>query len=257
MSQTTVGKPISLPEQPAAAAPAGRIPPPDAIREPLKVNVFEKMSDAACQLLPLFPYVDAGAMVPCGAVFTGEPDDGEFGHFFHYNTAEEIVVTFGGEDAMMQTGQVLVTQQLHGVNSFLRNPTNPDAFNVMTITQHQAEEGDQREAVLFRCRQCHELLHQLDYDATPKGVEGHDPTQFGGSADDERQPFTTIWGTLNASIGYSEDSVRTCGKCGHINGVHPIGKWGWQRYISQTRAAEKARRAIRSAAETTTQTAEQ
>src|SRR4029450_1363566 len=145
-----------------------RIPPPSGPREPLKVNVFDMMTGAACQLLPLFPYPDAGATVPCGAVFTGEPDDAEFGHFFHYNTVEEVAVTFGANEAMLQTGQVFVTQQLHGVNSFprhapvphqrhgansfLRHPADPEAFILMTITQHQAEDGDQSEAMLFRCQ---------------------------------------------------------------------------------------------------------
>jgi len=38
----------------------------------------------------------------------------------------------------------------------------------MTITQHQAEDGDQGEAILFRCQKCHEQLLRYDYNATPK-----------------------------------------------------------------------------------------
>ena len=34
-----------------------------------------------------------------------------------------------------------VTQQLHGVNSFLRDEKDPEAFAVMTITQHQSTSG--------------------------------------------------------------------------------------------------------------------
>ena len=41
-----------------------RIPPPDPDREPLKVNVYERMAKAASQLMPLFPYDSAGAIVP-------------------------------------------------------------------------------------------------------------------------------------------------------------------------------------------------
>ena len=47
-----------------------RIPPPDPDREPLKVNVYERMAKAAAELMPLFPYDSAGAIVPCGAVLT-------------------------------------------------------------------------------------------------------------------------------------------------------------------------------------------
>lgn len=235
----------------SAAAPekAPRIPPPSGAPEPLKVNVFDLMTGAACQLLPLFPYHGAGAMVPCGAVFTGDPDDGEFGHFFHYNTVEEVAVTFGANDAMLQTGQIFVTQQLHGVNSFLRTPGNPEAYILMTITQHQNEDGDQGEAILFRCQKCHGQLLRFDYNATPKGVEGHDPTQWGGSPDDEVPMFVTIWGTNKAAEDYSNDeSLRTCPKCGHLNAPHPMPKWGWQRYVEQVRTAELAKRSLRSVA---------
>ncbi|MGV0037087.1 hypothetical protein [Mycobacterium colombiense] len=214
----------------------------------MKVNVFDLMTGAACQLLPLFPYHDAGAIVPCGAVMTGNPDDSAFGHFFHYNTVEEVAVTFGANQAMLQTGQVFVTQQLHGVNSFLRNSADPEAFIIMTITQHQAEEGDQGEAILFRCQKCSEELVRFDYNATPKGVEGHDPTQWDGSLDDEVQMFPTIWGSNRAAVMYDDESTRTCPKCQHVNPPHPHHKWGWNRYVAQVHTAESAKRALRALA---------
>jgi hypothetical protein len=68
-----------------------RIPPPDPDREPLKVNVYERMSKAAAQLTPLFPYDSAGAIIPAGAVLVGGPDV-EYGHFFHWNTVNEVAV---------------------------------------------------------------------------------------------------------------------------------------------------------------------
>lgn len=230
-----------------------RIPPPSPAREPLKVNVFDMLTGAVSQLQPVFPYHDAGAMVPCGGIFTGDPDDNKFGHFFHYNTVEEVAVTFGANDAMLQTGQIFVTQQLHGVNSFLRNPDNPEAFILMTITQHQSEEGDQNEAILFRCQKCHEQLLRHDYNATPKGVEGHDPSQWGGADDDEVTPFVTIWGSNKAAMDYNDETVRTCPKCGHLNPTHPHHKWGWERYVRQVRTAESGKRALRSAAASATE----
>jgi hypothetical protein len=245
---------MSQTSQAGQPAPAGadraprRIPPPAGAREPLKVNVYERMTDASCQLMPLFPYRDAGAIVPCGAIFTGEPGDGKFGHFFHYNTVEEVAVTYGASDAMLATGQIFVTQRLHGVNSFLRNPDSADAFVLMTITQRQSEGGDQGEAIIFRCQNCHAELLRYDYDATPPGVDGYNPAQWGGAADDEIPMFVTLWGTLEAARQYSQETIRTCGQCGHVNEEHPVTKWGWQRWIDQSRTAGQAKAAMRAAA---------
>lgn len=233
-----------------------RIPLPSTHREPLKVNVFDFLSGASCQLQPLFPYHDAGSMVPCGAVFTGDPEDSDFGHFFHSNTVQEVAVNFGANNGMLKSGQIFVTQQVHGVNSFLRDPADPAAFILMTITQHQSEEGDQGEAIFFRCQKCHEELLRHAYNATPKGSEGYDPTQWGGSVDDELPPFVTVWGTNKAAVDYNDESVRTCSKCGHVNSRHPHHKAGWQRYLNQVRSAELAKRALRAEAQPATQAKE-
>ena len=65
-----------------------------------------------------------------------------------------------------------MTKKLHGVNPFLRNEKDPEAFAVMVITQHQSTSGDQREAVLARCKKCEAELVRHDYDATPHGCRG-------------------------------------------------------------------------------------
>ncbi|GAA5156477.1 MULTISPECIES: hypothetical protein [Amycolatopsis] len=228
---------------------AHRIPPPDGRREPLKANVFQRMADASCQLLALFPYHDAGAVVPCGAIFTGEPDDGEFGHFFHWNTVEELTVVYGASGAMLQTGQIFANQSLHGVNSFLRDPKDPGSYAVMTITQRQSDDERQHEAIIFRCKKCHEELVRFDYESTPRGVEGHDPAQWGGSADDEYPVFSTIWGSAEAAARLNDESVRTCGNCGQVNDEFPEPKWGWQRWVDQTRTANRSEAALRAAIE--------
>jgi len=70
-------------------------------------------------------------------------------------------------------------------------------------------------------------------------------------------PFVTIWGSNKAAVDYnSDESVRTCPKCGHINAPHPQQKWGWQRYVDQVRAAESAKQSLRSAAAQSTQSKE-
>lgn len=223
------------------------IPEPDGRRAPLKSNVFDRMATANCELLPLFPYFDSGAIVPCGAILRGDPKV-EFGHFFHFNTASEVVVVFGANNALLSTGQIYATQPLHGVNSFLRDPEDADAFALITITQHQAETGDQNEAVIFRCSKCHNELLRFDYDAAPPGSPGADPTRFGQAPDDYLPMFATLWGGTEAAAQFDSEQVRTCDKCGHVNDRYPIETWGWQRYVAQLRTANDCRRALDAAA---------
>jgi hypothetical protein len=219
-----------------------RIPPPDPSREPLKVNFYERMSGAGSQLMPLFPYDDAGSIVPCGAVLWGGPDK-EYGHFFHGNSVAEVVVVYGSHQAMLASGQIFATQPLHGVNSFLRDEKDPEAFAVMTITQHQSESGDQRETLLARCQKCKAELARVDYDATPHGVEGHDPTRF-GSADDRVRQFATTAGSEEFEALRNSDEGRTCSECGHVNPAFPTRQWGWWRQVEQTRVVNNAYRAL-------------
>ncbi|MFJ9889446.1 hypothetical protein ACIQRW_26790 [Streptomyces sp. NPDC091287] len=218
------------------------IPPPDPDREPLKVNIFERMSGAAAQLLPMFPYDDAGSVVPCGAVMSGGPDE-EYGHFFHGNSVAEVVVVYGSDRSMLSSGQIFATQPLHGVNSFLRDEKDPEGFAVMTITQHQSEDGDQRETLLARCQKCKAELVRVEYDATPYGVEGHDPTQF-GAEDDRVRPFATIAGSEEFVRQRNSDDGRTCKECEHVNPPFPAAQWGWQRQNTQTRAVNRAYHAL-------------
>jgi hypothetical protein len=219
-----------------------RIPPPDPSREPLKINLYERMSGAANQLIPLFPYDDAGSIVPCGAVLWGGPDM-EYGHFFHGNSVAEVVVVYGSHQSLLSSGQIFATQPLHGVNSFLRDEKDPEAFAVMTITQHQSESGDQRETLLARCQQCKAELARIDYDATPPGVDGHDPNRF-GAADDRVRQFATTAGSQEFVQLRNSEEGRTCQGCGHVNPIFPTAQWGWQRQVAQTRVVNDAYRAL-------------
>jgi hypothetical protein len=170
-----------------------RIPPPNPDREPLKVNVYERRAKAAAELMPLFPYDSAGAILPAGAVMVGGPDM-EYGHFFHWNTVNEVVVTYGGNGAMLAPGQIMALQQLHGVNSFLRDEKDPEAFAVMVVTQHQSSSGDQSEALIARCKKCKAELVRHSYDATPHGAPGYDAKRYGADGDPVRQ-FSTMVGS--------------------------------------------------------------
>ena len=228
---------------------ARRIPPPSRERVPLKVNIFEMAAVGVCTLQPLFPYLDAGAMVPTGAFLTGDPDDSDWGQFFHYNTVDEVYVAFAANGSFLQSGQILVGQEIHGVNSTLRDPADGESFALTTITQRQAEDHDQREAVMFRCTNCAEQLLRYDINSNAKGTEGHDPSQWGGSPDDEVEMFSTLWGSVEAALEVNEESPRTCSKCGHFNDEFPLKKWGWKRYSDQVRLANSAYRAMRAASD--------
>lgn len=219
-----------------------RIPPPDPDREPVKVNVYERMAKAAAELMPLFPYDSAGAIVPCGAVLVGGPDM-EYGHFFHWNSVNEVVVTYGANSAMLAAGQIFVTQQLHGVNSFLRDEKDPDAFAVMVITQHQSTSGNQAEAIIARCKKCKAELVRHSYDATPHGLPGYDAKRYGAEDDAVRQ-FATLYASSEFVELRNSDEGRTCAECGHVNDVFPAERWGWGRQVYQTRAVSAAQRSL-------------
>ncbi|MFJ6895131.1 hypothetical protein [Streptomyces hokutonensis] len=223
-----------------------RIPPPDPDREPLKANVYERMSKAAAQLTPLFPYDHAGAIVPCGNVLVGGPES-EYGHFFHWNAVNEVVVTYGSNESLLGSGQIMATQHLHGVNSFLRDEKNPEAFAVIVVTQHQSEEGDQSEALIARCKNCKAELVRHDYDATPFPLPGYDVKRHGEPGDPVRQFATTLGSTEFAALRNTQKG-RTCQACGHVNTPFPEAGWGWARTVAQTDAVNSAYRALRQAA---------
>ena len=114
-----------------------RIPPPDGAREPLKVNVYERMQHANTQLVPLFPYYGPGAIVYSGALFRGGPGY-DVGHFFHNNTVTRSRSCGVRTVRCSRPGASWRTPNLHGVNSFLRDPESPDSFLLITICSARA-----------------------------------------------------------------------------------------------------------------------
>ena len=218
--------------------PTHRIPPPDGRREPMKAGVFERMSKSAANLMPIFPYDDAGAIVPCGTVmFGGEGRD--YGHFFHGNSISEVLVTFGSHDAMLASGAIMATQKVHGVNSFLRDQNDPKAFIVATITQRQSEDAGQHEALHANCKKCKKELVRLEYGAGPAGAPDFDPTRF-GHADDKFPQFATLAASTEFIDARNSEEGRTCAHCGHVNDPFPGDPWGWGRMVEQTRIVNAA-----------------
>lgn len=221
------------------ARPPRRIPAPDGSREPLRANLFERMQSANVELVPLFPYFGEGAIVPAGAIMRGGPE-ADFGQFFHWNTTDEVVIAFGAQGALTDTGMVFVGQNMHGVNSFLKNPQDPGSFLVTSITQRQRVGETQQEAIIFRCLECKEVLMRFDFDATPA------PADHPASAPDSCQLFPTIIYSAQAAQKFNQsEAARTCAKCGSVNPPFPLERWGWTHYAEQSRTAIDALHALK------------
>ena len=233
---------VTLPD----IAPTRHVPPPTGEREPLKVSVYERMSKSNAQLMPIFPYDDAGTMVPCGAVLYGG-EDRFHGHFFHWNTVSELLVAWGSSDAMIATGSLMATQPFHGVNSFLRDEKKEGAFALVTITQRQSSEAGQKEALTAKCEKCKKDILKYEYDSAPQGAPDFDPTAF-GDADDEFRQFSTQWGGVEFVKQRNADDVRICQHCGHENYVFDLKAWGWDRLVNQTTVANAAFHALKNSA---------
>jgi hypothetical protein len=209
------------------------IPPPRPDRPPLRANVFEAMQHGNTQLMPLFPYLHPGAMVPAGAMILGGPQQG-YGHFFHHNTQDEVVVAMAANGAVLSTGQVFVGARIHGVNSFLKNEKDPKSYAVMLITQRQADSGPQSEAVSLRCEKCHEEIFHKEFDATPPP-----------DAMETDVPFVSVDLLPELFAEYNGDATkRTCPKCAHVNEPFPVAAWGWDKYHEQSKAAIEGRKLL-------------
>lgn len=216
--------------------PALVIAPPRADRPPLRANLLQAMQQANTTLAPLFPYLHPGSIVPTGALFIGEPGK-DYGHFFHHNCVDEVIIAFVANDATLQTGQVYQGGPVHGVNSFLKDQTKPGSFALFSVTQRQREEGEQPEAVSILCKQCRTQIFRGDVDGSspPDAVELDHPLPV----------LARIPALLRA---YNDDpEARTCRSCGHRNEPFPLRTWGWDLYATQSETLATAKRVLQEA----------
>jgi len=227
-------------DAPPRATNSDRLPPAND-REPLRTNVFELMRTTTTQLLPLFPYLGPGAMLPAGALFQGRPG-AQYGRFFHRNSEEEVSVCFGGQNALGAAGVMFIGGKMHEVQAPLLDTNDPSAFLISVITQRQQDEGrEQRESVIFRCSECNNKLHQVDYSAELPNPDRPDLVT-GGRADDEYEMFPTMWGSILSTDSFnSDEKARTCTRCGHVNPPFPAEAWGWQNYVARHGVVNAAR----------------
>jgi hypothetical protein len=195
------------------------------------------MRSGNTELLPLFPYFGRGAMLPAGGIFRGTPGK-EWSQFFHQNTQDEVVVCFGSHGGLLQTGQMFHAPNLHGVNSQLRDAHDPDSFIVVTITQRQSDDGEQHEAKVFRCGQCHHHLLRHEFESTPPDR----PTK-------PYPDFPTLTEGRVAVERLNRDGLLTCPECGYENPPFPLDAWGWGRWAEQNETVNLARRALEARAD--------
>lgn len=201
---------------------------PTGERLPLKRNVFAEAHVCTGILIPLFPYLGEGAIVPCLVLQYGSADKDKVGTFFHRNQVDEVALVFGAQGSGLQTGQVFVGQKLHGVNTFLKDPTDPKSFSVIAVIQRQLCGQPQPESIFFRCQKCAAELMRFDFDGLPDKTLRCDS-------------FPTLRGTVAAYLQYNADAAqRTCRKCGHISETMPIEPWGWDKYLAQGKAINRA-----------------
>ncbi len=227
-------------DAPSRATTSDRLPPAKD-REPLRTNVFELMRTTTTQLLPLFPYLGPGAMLPAGALFRGTPG-ANYGRFFHRNSEEEVTICFGAQNSLGAAGVMFILGKMHEVQAPLLDPSDPNGFLVSVITQRQQDDRrEQRESVIFRCSECNNKLHQFDYSAELPDPDRPDRVT-GGREDDEYDMFPTMWGSIVATDAFNADEkARTCTRCGHLNDPFPVESWGWKNYVDRHEVINAAR----------------
>ncbi|MGC4028383.1 MAG: hypothetical protein QM696_05905 [Steroidobacteraceae bacterium] len=196
---------------------------------PMKANAFDMTQRSSTQLLPLFPYVHRGAIVPCSVAFESDGSGRNIGYFVHTNSVDEIAVTLAS-DGPQRTGEVVVGPRSHGVGG---GGSTVAFFRVGVVTQRQLEEGEQPEEASFQCAKCNaELLrnrvNMVHEGATPRYAA---------------LPSNLLTEEAVTKLNESEE-LRTCKACGHVNPPFPIMIWGWNRYVRNSRIAQKGWDAI-------------
>ena len=196
---------------------------------PVKKNLFEEVIHATgtLELVPVFPYLDDGAIVPCLSVSLGGAGAQRF-QFFHDNVVPEVLLCLAERQGALRAGQMMVLPNLHGVNNFLKDLQSDSAYLVVLITIRVNQQDEQREGFLIRCERCNELLYRRHRDIK------HGP---------ERPYYPEFYALAFYADAVDEfnASDRTCPKCGHVQPPFPAGQVGWRRYATQVRVANLAR----------------
>ncbi|WP_277315233.1 hypothetical protein [Sphingomonas sp. AOB5] len=189
----------------------------------MKVNAFSVAQQSNAQLLPMFPYVHRGAIVPCSIAFESDGSGAKMGYFVHTNSVDEIALTLAS-NGPQRTGDVFVGPRSHGVGG----GSTVAFFRVGVVTQRQLEEGEQPEEATLFCEQCNvELLRNGVDMAETNEADRYAPL-----------PSIVLLDELVTQFNASE-TARTCSACGHVNPPFPAMIWGWSRYLRNSRTAQR------------------
>ncbi|WP_157137731.1 hypothetical protein [Herbaspirillum lusitanum] len=219
------------------------IAPPTSEKTPLKVNVFERARQANTQLAPLFPYLTPGSIVPALSLAIGGPGR-SYQMFKHFNSVDEVATIFAAAGvARGHPGQVFVGARDHFVNLGFNDPTDPESFILIVVTQRQWEKSDQRqhEKLAVICEQCHEPLIERPFNSDCSAEELAAIRELDGDI-----PFHThVEGAKMVADYNANKALHTCAECGFENKPFPIDDWGWHRYSEQTAMIDSALRCFK------------
>lgn len=215
------------------------ISPPDPDKPPLQVNVFHALRSANTALMPLFPYVGDGDLVPGASImWGGENRDGKA--FNHENSVDEVAICFAAEKSRLRAGFVHVGSRTHVVGNFFEDTSDPEILTAIVVTQRQAEKGvPQSETLTFFCTDCQTPLMTHTFSSKNDGA-GEEAQAPGFHPALE----TLTEGAICLEPFNADEQERTCPKCGKHNDPFPVSVWGWDYYTKNFDAAERARRQL-------------
>lgn len=207
-------------------------------KRPVKVNVFEMVtrSVGTLQLVPIFPYMDDGAIVPCLSITKGGGELEPF-QFFHANVVAESILCLAEQGATMKTGQLIKTTPVHGVNTFLKKPKDPESFYVVLVTIRMLGDKVQQEGFILRCSKCNTIVYQRDFDVKQGPTWKHYAEFYA------LRYYAECCEEFNA-----DEAKRTCPKCATVQQPFPLKQMGWRLYADNVEVANRGREALENAA---------
>lgn len=226
-----------------------QIDAPNPGKPPLKVNAFNQLRISNTSLMPLFPYVSAGDIVPCATIFWGG-ENRDTSVFNHENSVDEVAITLAAAKSRLRAGFVHVGARKHLVGRYFEDPTDTEIMMAIVVTQRQAEEGiEQRETLTFICENCQEplLTHSFNSKEDMK-YAGADASGRKAALPGFTPPLETLTeGAIVIEPFNKDEKARTCPKCGTVNPPFPLHVWGWGSYYHNAVACERGRAILNAA----------
>lgn len=205
-------------------------------KPPLKVDVCQLVTTilGTHQLVPIFPYLSDGAIVPCLTSVIGHAQSRPT-RFFHSNELIETILCIAESGGTIKTGQLVWSPHVHGVTSFLRNPRDPDSYNILLVAIRMKKGPEQKEGIILRCVKCNEIVYERHFNVK-KGPERKYYPEFYAL-----RYYAESFLEFNGS-----ENKRTCPKCGVVQPELPVEDVGHTRYARNMETANRARELVES-----------